>query len=168
MHEFLSWLRFVEYDENITLIYQYKGAAINAAKRSRKHSESDSDEEDENADFKAKDLPPLSIKNEKKVLNKIHLLAKTKYDNYPTSVEEDVEILKKEDLTFNQRNCVQMRHGEKTILVFLMQMTEVFLKMIDLDFKAAKKEHEALSLERQEGTRDYVTHCLLHLIKKGT
>jgi hypothetical protein len=23
MHEFLSWLRFVEYDENITLIYQY-------------------------------------------------------------------------------------------------------------------------------------------------
>jgi len=23
MHEFFSWLRFVEYDENITLIYQY-------------------------------------------------------------------------------------------------------------------------------------------------
>jgi len=31
MHEFLSWLRFVEYDENITLIYQYQGAAIQAA-----------------------------------------------------------------------------------------------------------------------------------------
>jgi hypothetical protein len=30
MHEFLSWLRFVEYDENITLIYQYQGAAISA------------------------------------------------------------------------------------------------------------------------------------------
>ena len=23
MHEFLAWLRFVEFDENITLIYQY-------------------------------------------------------------------------------------------------------------------------------------------------
>ena len=33
MHEFLSWLRFVEFDENIALIYQHKGAAINAAKR---------------------------------------------------------------------------------------------------------------------------------------
>jgi protein-histidine N-methyltransferase len=31
MHEFLSWLRFVEYDENIALMYQYKGAAITAS-----------------------------------------------------------------------------------------------------------------------------------------
>jgi histone-lysine N-methyltransferase SETD3 len=31
MHEFLSWLRFVEYDENLTLIQYYKGAAISAA-----------------------------------------------------------------------------------------------------------------------------------------
>ena len=31
MHEFISWLRFVEFDENIALIYQYKGAAISAA-----------------------------------------------------------------------------------------------------------------------------------------
>jgi hypothetical protein len=28
MHEFLSWLRFVQYDENITLLLQYKGAAV--------------------------------------------------------------------------------------------------------------------------------------------
>lgn len=27
MHEMLSWLRFVEYDENITLIMQYQAAA---------------------------------------------------------------------------------------------------------------------------------------------
>jgi protein-histidine N-methyltransferase len=31
MHEFLSWIRFVEYDENIALMYQYKGAAISAS-----------------------------------------------------------------------------------------------------------------------------------------
>lgn len=28
MHEFFSWLRFVEFDDNVTLLYQYKGAAI--------------------------------------------------------------------------------------------------------------------------------------------
>ena len=27
MHEMLSWLRFVEYDDNITLIMQYQAAA---------------------------------------------------------------------------------------------------------------------------------------------
>jgi hypothetical protein len=31
MQEFLSWLRFVEYDENIMLIYQYQAAAQSAA-----------------------------------------------------------------------------------------------------------------------------------------
>jgi histone-lysine N-methyltransferase SETD3 len=73
MIEFLSWLRFVEYDEKITLLYQYKGAAITEAQKKRKHDDSDSDEEDDpSKGFKAKDLPPLSIKNEKKVLERIH------------------------------------------------------------------------------------------------
>jgi hypothetical protein len=31
MHEFMSWLRFVEFDENIVNLYHYKGAAITAA-----------------------------------------------------------------------------------------------------------------------------------------
>jgi hypothetical protein len=31
MHELLSWLRFVEYDENISLILHYQGAAMQAA-----------------------------------------------------------------------------------------------------------------------------------------
>ena len=69
MHEFLSWLRFVEYDENIALIYQYKGAAISASQKRRRHDDSDSEEDDDpSKGFKAKDLPPLSIRNERKVL----------------------------------------------------------------------------------------------------
>jgi len=31
MLEFLSWLRFIVFDENVALIYHYKGAAISAA-----------------------------------------------------------------------------------------------------------------------------------------
>ena len=31
MCEFMSWIRFVEYDENIALIYQFKGAAVASA-----------------------------------------------------------------------------------------------------------------------------------------
>lgn len=69
MQEFFSWLRFVEYDENITLIYQYQGAAIQKAQKNRRGDDSDSDENDDaSKGFKAKDLPPLSVRNEKKVL----------------------------------------------------------------------------------------------------
>ena len=94
MHEFISWIRFVEYDENIALMYQYKGAAIAASQKYKRHDDSDSDdEEDPSKGFKAKDLPPLSIRNEKKVLEKILKLAKEQYEAYPTTYEEDLKIL---------------------------------------------------------------------------
>lgn len=71
MHEVLSWLRFVEYDENIALIYQYKGAAVAAAQKKRNEDSDSDDEEDTSKGFKAKDLPPLSIRNERKSLIKL-------------------------------------------------------------------------------------------------
>ena len=123
MLEFLSWLRFVEFDENVTLIYHYKGAAISAAQKYRRHEESDSDEDDDpGKGFKAKDLPPISIRNEKRVLEKIIQLCKTSYEKYPTSYEEDLKILERTDLTFNNSNCVLFRSGEKKILLYLINI----------------------------------------------
>lgn len=102
MYEFLSWLRFVEYDENIALIYQYKGAAISEAQKKKKHEDSDSDgEDDQSKGFKAKDLPPLSIRNEKKILEKIEMMSREALSKYPNDLAEDLEILKRKDLTFN-------------------------------------------------------------------
>ncbi len=71
----MSWLRFVEYDENIMLLVQYQAAAQNAAQRYRRSDDSESDDDDPSKGFKAKDLPPLSIRNEKRVLQKIYDLA---------------------------------------------------------------------------------------------
>ena len=88
MHEFMSWIRFVEFDENIALIYQYQGAAISkAAQKNKRGEDSDSDDDDISKGFKAKDLPPLSIRNEKKVLQRIILEAKNAYEKYPTTLE---------------------------------------------------------------------------------
>ena len=43
---------------------------------------------------------------------------------YPNSIEEDAEILARDDkeqyLTFNQRNCVYFRKGEKEILIWFI------------------------------------------------
>jgi hypothetical protein len=121
MHEFMSWLRFVEYDENITLIYQYQAAAVSKAQRNRRGDDSDSDDDDLSKGFKAKDLPPLSVRNEKKVLQKILFLAKVAYEKYPRSYEEDMKLLERTDLTFNERNCLLYTSGEKVILNFLIK-----------------------------------------------
>ena len=136
MCEFMSWLRFVEFDENITHIYHYKGAAISAAQKYKRSEESDSEDEGSlGKDFKAKDLPPISIRSEKKALERLYRHAKEQYDAYPTSFEEDEKVLTREDLTFNERNCVLYRHGEKKILLYLMSMSKRLLPLLDMDFK---------------------------------
>jgi hypothetical protein len=62
-------------------------------------------------------------------------MAKEAYEKYPCTYEEDLEILKREDLTFNQRNSVLFRSGEKEILLFFIKMTEKILPLFDMDFK---------------------------------
>ena len=58
---------------------------------------------------------------------------------YPQTLEEDMEILKRDNLTFNERNCVLFRSGEKEILVFLIEMSDYVLKLLEMKFKDAKK-----------------------------
>ena len=58
---------------------------------------------------------------------------------YPQSLEEDMEILKRTDLTFNERNCTLFRSGEKEILAFLLEFADYVLKLLDMKFKDAKK-----------------------------
>jgi len=54
---------------------------------------------------------------------------------YPTSYEEDMKILEREDLTFNERNSVLMRSGEKKILLFLIGVADKFLPLLDMKIK---------------------------------
>ena len=131
----MSWLRFVEFDENIVNLYHYKGAAISAAQKYKRNEDSDSDNDEPDGKFKAKDLPPISIKNEKKALERLYRHAKEIYDKYPTTIEEDDKILERDDLTFNLRNCVLYRHGEKKILIYLMEVVKKLLPLFDMNFK---------------------------------
>lgn len=88
MHEFMSWLRFVEYDENITLLIDYQARAANQAQA--QDTDSDEGADDPNKGFKAKDLPPLSVRNEKKILLRMKLEANKLLQNYPQTYEEDL------------------------------------------------------------------------------
>jgi hypothetical protein len=81
------------------------------------------------------------------VLEKIYLLAKEQYEKYETSFEEDEKILAEDkDLTFNLRNCILYRHGEKVILRFLMNSCQKMLPLLDMDFKVIYKAKSKLNI----------------------
>jgi histone-lysine N-methyltransferase SETD3 len=165
MHELLSWLRFVEYDDNITLLMQYQAAAQQAAQKYRRGEDSDSDDDDPARGFKAKDLPPLSIKNEKRCLLKLQAMCAEGLLAYPTTMEEDKEILdNRKDLTFNHRNCLLYRYGEKKILSKLLLYCDKILPLLDMDFKTARKIVE--KSRELDDCSEYITNSIYHLIKK--
>jgi histone-lysine N-methyltransferase SETD3 len=64
-------------------------------------------------------------------------MAQAAYKNYPTTYEEDLEILKRDDLTKNQRNCVLLRAGEKEILLFYINIAGKFTLLLDMDVQTA-------------------------------
>ena len=132
MHEFMSWLRFVEFDENITLLIDYQARA--ATQSPMQDSDSDDAADDPNRGFKAKDLPPLSVRNEQKVLLRMKLEATKLLGNYPQTYEEDLEILEKDEgLTFNTRNALLMRSGEKKILQHVIEFADTMVRLLNLD-----------------------------------
>lgn len=90
MFEFFSWTRFVEFDENYTVLIDYE--ARSAAKQPQFDDEDD-ERYDSNRGFRAKDLPPLSVRNEKKVLYRLKIECMKVLEGYPTSLEEDLDVL---------------------------------------------------------------------------
>ena len=89
MFRFLSFLRFVEFDENIALLYQLKGQW---AQRTNQRPD-DSDEPEPSSCWNADDIPSLSKRNERKIWLRIKSMAEEFVARYPTTLAEDMEIL---------------------------------------------------------------------------
>lgn len=84
---------------------------------------------------------------------------------YPNSMEEDKDILdNRKDLTFNQRNSVLYRFGEKKILSKLLLYCDKILPLLDMDFKTARKIVE--KSRELDDCSEYITNSIYHLIKK--
>ena len=56
---------------------------------------------------------------------------------YDTTYEEDMEILKQE-MSYQAKNCVTLRSGEKKILRFLIKTADLFIKICGMTKKEAK------------------------------
>ena len=57
---------------------------------------------------------------------------------YPTSIEEDIELLKDESLTFNKKNCIMYRKSEKDILRYLMDCCDRVNELSKMTAKEAR------------------------------
>ena len=81
--------------------------------------------------FKGTSMNAINLENETRVWLRIAKLVTDSLSRYGTSLKEDLELLEKDDtektLTYNQRNCILYRSGEKTILEFLKTCAERFL-----------------------------------------
>lgn len=135
MQEFFSWVRFIEFDEDPVILIDREARAQN-----NKH-DFDQDEEgrvDSKSGFKSKDLPALSIRNEKKVLFRMKIECEKVLRGYPTTLEEDLETLAKdnegqgpEPIHENRRNALLMRSGEKKVLKYLIETADTILPFLD-------------------------------------
>lgn len=68
--------------------------------------------------------------------------------------------MQRDNLTFNERNCVLFRSGEKEILVFLIELGDYILNLLEMKFKDAKKASQNLPA-KMDSCRDYIqNHCI--------
>ena len=82
---------------------------------------------------------------------------------YPNSYEEDLIILERTDLSFNERNCTLFRSGEKEILIFLMELADFVLNLLEMKFKDAKKATQNLPA-KMDSVRDYIQNYCIRLL----
>lgn len=133
MRDFFSYLRFLEFRGDPMILYKFQFKYNSQAKQNE-------DDEDEDLSYQGTNLPPVSVENEKSVLDKIRKMADIQYRAYPTTYEADLKILEKpESLTFNQRNAVLMRSGEKKVLLYLLELCNLGLEYIDMPLKKARE-----------------------------
>ena len=60
--------------------------------------------------------------------------------SYPTTFDEDVEILKKSDLKFNKKMAVIFRKNEKNLLHYFAYLADKVVQLSTLTKKEAKQE----------------------------
>jgi len=75
-------------------------------------------------------------------------VAEEALEKYPTTAEQDLEILKRDNeidnLTMNERNCIVFRKMEKDVLKFLKGCAAIVLQLIEMKVDEAHAVIEKL------------------------
>lgn len=107
--------------------------------------------------------PLLSFELEEQVWSEVGRLAKSSLSDYPTTLEQDYELLKRPDLSFNIRNCVTLRVGEKEIFGNYQKMAEELTQLLRLPSKDIRKAAKDMAKDSQKYFEEQI---LKHLPKE--
>ena len=77
--------------------------------------------------------PSRSIANECAALILLKNTCENMLSKYETTLEEDKRILEEQALTYNEKNCIVLRMGEKEVLHYYINFAERTLKILECD-----------------------------------
>jgi len=72
----------------------------------------------------------MSAENEIAALKLLLTLCREGLNKYPQSYEEDLEKLKDSSLTYNERNCIIFRSGEKRVSQIVSNNNDRFISSL--------------------------------------
>lgn len=71
-----------------------------------------------------------SKENEEKAMLLLMKMCKRSIGKFPDSLKQDLELLKKDNLTRNERNCITLRADEKRIYHFFIQLAKDAIEVL--------------------------------------
>jgi len=150
-NKILGYLRFIEYDEDFNRIGKYFTPTITNIKTCK-------------SEARKLKMPAISIRNEKKMLTKLKAIAEKCLNKFPQTYEEDMKKLEEvKDLSFNERNCLIFRSGEKRIYKLIIAMANFGLTILNKNAKSLKIDLKDLIPTTPFGS--YIKKCLIPLVE---
>jgi len=117
--ELLSFLRFILFEGDINELYNSISSSENIY--------------NEEVPLTFYYIQPISKELEIKVLKHLGLLCRRALGKYPTTFEEDLNLIKtKKNISFNLRNCLYLLMSEKTVLSYFIYFCEYCLELLKL------------------------------------
>lgn len=113
--------------------------------------------------YKGVGISPVSLANEMSAHKAVSALAAEELKAYPCTYEDDVLLLQTA-LTYNQRNCVILRAGEKRILLRMKRLSELSLELAELGLEKAKEAFD--KAKDKEVYEKYINGILFPLMNK--
>jgi len=118
------------------------------------------------AEFKVDEIEPLSIRNEMATLRALSTAAVNEMKGFDTTIEDDTKLLRDptQTFSFNIRNCIILRRGEKEVLKYYLEMAQHCMPILEMKWV----ELEPLQNRYIHGRRnydDYVSTVIIPLVK---
>jgi len=114
-------------------------------------------------------IPPITKELEIQVLKHLHLLCRKALAKYPTTFEQDQNLYqtKKNNISFNLRNCLLLIMSEKTVLSYFIYFCEYCLDLLKMKTQMDILTKLSNDYKYNDNQFDfYIQEIVLKLIKK--